>query len=138
MPSRTFLSAVVLLTAALSSCNAQNPALHKVNRIRIGSMGSGAEAERFQGLLIDELGRVGFKVSETMRETDAVLSGEFSTETHGNFSSARVTVLLKSPDGKHTIWSGDYVSQHRGEGHEDVVKRLAATCSEQLQKDWEK
>lgn len=101
-------------------------------------MGSGAEAERFHGLLENALRQVGFEVAGAAGDADAVLTGEFTADVHGDRSQARVTVLLKSRDGKRTIWSGDYVSQHKGEGHEDVVKTVAETCAERLRKDWEK
>lgn len=101
-------------------------------------MGSGAEAERFHGLLEDALRQAGFEVAETAGDADAILSGEFSADVHGDRAMARATVLLKSRDGKRTIWSGDYISQHRGESHEDVVKTVAETCAERLRKDWEK
>jgi len=117
---------------------AQNPALHQVNRIHVTDMGTGAESERFHGLLEDELRHVGFAVADEAGNADALLSGEFSTEVHGDRSFARVTVLLKSRDGKRTLWSGDFISQHKGEGHEDVVKTLAETCAEQLRKQWQK
>ena len=140
MPYRTFTLVAVACLAALSLSRAQatNSALHKVSRIHLAAMGSGAEAERFRTLLGEELQRVGFEVSEEAKQSDAVLSGEFSAEAHGNLSQARVTLLLKSPDGKRTIWSGDYISQHKGEGHEDVVKTLAETCAERLRKELEK
>ncbi len=95
-------------------------------------MGSGAESQRFHGLLEDELQRVGFAVADAGGDADAVLSGEFSVEVLGDRSFARVTVLLKSNDGKRTLWSGDFISQHKGEGHEDVVKTLAQTCRRTL------
>lgn len=140
MPYRTFTLVAVACLAAVSLSRAQAPnsALHKVSRIHLAEMGSGAEGERFRTLLGEELQRVGFEVSEEAKQSDAVLSGEFSAEAHGNLSQARVTLLLKSPDGKRTIWSGDYISQHKGEGHEDVVKTLAETCAERLRKEWEK
>jgi len=140
MPSRIFLLLVVacVALAPLRRAGAQNPAQHKVNRIHVAAMGSGAESERFHGLLEDELQQVGFAVADAGGDADAVLSGEFSTEVHGDRSFARVTVLLKSPDGRRTLWSGDFISQHKGEGHEDVVKTLAQTCAERLRKEWQK
>lgn len=133
-----FAALVLLAVGFVGSARGQNPALHKVSRIHVAAMGSGAGAERFHGLLIDELRRVGFEVSEAVKEADAVLSGEFSAEASGDFSEARVALLLKSPDGKRTIWFGNYLSQHRGASHEDVVKSLAETCAERLRKEWEK
>jgi len=140
MPSRKFVLLVLACAALvpLRRVEAQNPALHKVNRIHVAEMGSGSESQRFHGLLEDELQRVGFAVADTGGDAEAVLSGEFSAEVHGDRSFARVTVLLKSPDSKRTLWSGDFIAQHKGEGHEDVVKTLAQTCAERLRKEWEK
>jgi hypothetical protein len=140
MPSRKVVLLVLACVALvpIHRAEAQNPALHKVNRIHVAEMGSGAESQRFQALLEDELQRVGFAVADAGGDADAVLSGEFSTEVHGDRSFARVTVLLKSRDGKRTLWSGDFISQHKGEGHEDVVKTLAQTCAERLRKEWQK
>ena len=140
MRSRVFvLLFLAFVTAApLRSAEAQNPALHKVNRIHVADMGTGAEAQRFHHLLKEELQRGGFSVAEGGAVDDAVLSGELSTEVQGDRSFARVTVLLKSPDRKRTLWSGDFISQHKGEGHEDVVKTLAETCAERLRKEWQK
>jgi hypothetical protein len=122
----------------LRRAEAQNPALHQVNRIHVAAMGTGAESDRFHGLIEDQLQRAGFAVADTAGDADAVLSGEFSAEVHGDRSFARVTVLLKSRDGKRTLWSGDFTSQHKGEGHEDVVRTLAETCAERLRKEWQK
>lgn len=140
MPHRLLVLLVFAFVAIvpLRRAAAQNPALHNVNRIQVAGMGTGTDAERFRGLLADELRRVGFTVADAASNADALLSGEFSTELHGNQSFARVTVLLKSRDGKRTIWSGDFISQHKGEGHEDVVKTLAETCAERLRKEWQK
>ena len=133
-----FLAVAVVVILPLRRATAQNPALHQVNRIHVAAMGAGAESGRFHGLLEAELQRVGFAVASSAGDADAVLSGDFSAEVHGDRSVARVTVLLKSRDGKRTLWSGDFISQHKGEGHEDVVKTLAETCAEQLRKQWQK
>jgi hypothetical protein len=140
MRSRIVLLLVFVLAAIVPvrRGEAQNAALHKVNRIFVSDMGSGAEPQRFHGLLEDELQRVGFAVSDRSGDADAILTGEFSTEANGDRSFARVSVLLKSRDGKRTLWSGDFIAQHKGEGHEDVVKTLAITCAERLRKEWEK
>jgi len=125
--------ALVLLMA--SACWAQSsPALHQVHRVRVASMGSEAESDRFHGLLRDELRKVGVEISES--DAEAELRGDFSFEKHGDFSSAHANLQLKSLDGKRTLWSGDYVSQHRGTTSEDVVKTLAQTCAERFHHDW--
>src|SRR5262249_30214950 len=131
-----FLLTLSLLLAVIAYSQS-NSALHQVRRIHVAAMGSGADAERFHTLLQDELRNVGFEIVAT-KSADATLSGEFSSEAHGDYSSARATLRLKSPDGKRTLWFGDYVSQHKGSITEDVVKSLAQTCAERLHKDWEK
>lgn len=133
-----FLAVAVVVILPHRRATAQNPALHQVNRIHVAAMGAGAESDRFRGLLEAELQRVGFTVSGSAGEADGILTGDFSAEVHADRSVARVTVLLKSRDGKRTLWSGDFISQHKGEGHEDVVKTLAETCAEQLRKQWQK
>ena len=123
---------------ALPVCRAENPALHRVSRIHVATMGSGDQADRFQSLLREELGKVGFEVSEQGANADALLTGTFSYESGGDRTFARATVTLKSPNGKQILWSGDYVSQHRGQGREDVVQTVAGNCAQQLRKSWEK
>lgn len=133
-----FIAVAGLGFATLTVCRAENPALHRVSRIHLAAIGSGDQTERFQSLLRDELSKVGFEVSEQSANADAILTGTFSYESGDNRTFARATVTLKSPNGKQILWSGDYVSQHRGEGHEDVVKTVAETCAQQLRKSWEK
>ena len=133
-----FLLLAALSSAALRFCDAQSPALHRVKTIHVAAMGSGAESDRFHSLLQDELRKSGFEVANTPQNADARLTGTFTAETSGGNSLARATVTLKSRDGKQLLWSGDYVAQHRGEGHEDVVKTVSETCAGQLRKSWEK
>jgi hypothetical protein len=132
------ISLAGLAALALPACHAQGPALHRVSRINVAAMSSGEQAERFSSLLQDELSKVGFEVVERTANSDAILSGSFTYEAGGDHVFARATVTLKSRDGKQTLWSGDYVSQHKGEGHEDVVKTVAENCAEQLRKTWQK
>ena len=101
-------------------------------------MGSGEQAGRFQSLLLGELSKVGFGVSEQVANADAILTGTFSYESGGDRTAARATVTLKSPNGRQILWSGDYVSQHRGEGYEDVVQTVAENCAQRLRKSWDK
>ena len=133
-----FAALVGLASIVLPACLAENPALHRVSRIHVAPMGSGDQADRFHSLLQDELSKVGFEVSDQSANADAILSGTFSFESNGDRTSARATVTLKSRDGKKTLWSGDYISQHRGQGHEDVVQTVAENCAQQLRKGWEK
>lgn len=132
-----FFALAVFPSIAISKCQAQNPALHHVKTIHVAQMGSGLESVRFRGLLQDELRKVGFEIADTPASADATLAGTFSFDSSGDKSSARASVTLKSSNGRQ-IWSGDYISQHRGQGKEDVVKTTAETCAERLRKDWEK
>jgi hypothetical protein len=137
MNCRSALLLSLALLFPLSTKAQSSPALHQVRTIHVASMGSGSEAQRFRALLQDELRSSGFETSATP-PANATLTGDFSSEARGDSSSAHVNLILKSPDGKRTLWSGDYVSQHKGTTPEDVVKTLAQTCAERLRKDWEK
>jgi hypothetical protein len=133
-----FIAFAGFASMALPPCLAESPALHRVSKIHVATMGSGDQADRFHSLLQDELSKVGFEVSEQSANADAILTGTFSFESGGDRTSARATVTLKSRDGRQILWSGDYVSQHRGQGHEDVVRTVAENCAQQLRKNWEK
>ena len=137
MIRRTTLSCALVLLFTVAIPAQSNPSLHQVRKIHVAAMGSDAEAERFHTLLQDELRSAGFDIADTP-SADAILTGEFSTEAQGDYSSARATIRLKSPDSKRTLWSGDYISQHKGTTREDVVLSLAKTCAERLRKDWQK
>ena len=136
--STIFLITLALLLPLPIGAQSNPSALHQVRTIHVAAMGSSADAERFHTLLQDELRNVGFEIASTASAADATLAGEFSSEAQGDYSSAHATLRLKSPDGKRMIWSGDYVSQHKGTTPEDVVKTLAQTCAERLHKDWAK
>lgn len=138
MTRRTILLSALTLLMGLVSGAQSSPALHQIHKLHVAVMGSGSEAERFHGLLQDELRRAGLEISDSVSGAEADLGGEFSYEAHGDSSSAHANLKLKSADGKRTLWSGDYVSQHRGTVAEDVVKTLAETCAERFRKDWEK
>jgi hypothetical protein len=133
---------LVLALAALPlvpCCFAQSNAglLHRVNTIYVGTMGQGDGAEQYRELLKDELRSVGFDVADRIEDADAVLSGTSSSEVRGDKAMARATVTLKTRAGRQ-IWSGDYVSQHAGQGANNTVQDTAANCAERLRKDWEK
>ena len=134
----TFLALAALASIALPMSYAQNPALHRVSRIHVAAMGSGEQADRFHSLLREELSKIGFEVAEQRANADAVLAGSFQYEAGGELTSARATVTLRPQNGKQILWSGDYISQHKGQGHEDVIRNLAETCAQQLRKSWEK
>jgi len=100
-------------------------------------MGQGGESERFRLLLEKELRRVGFEVANRAEEADAILTGSHTADIHDDKAFARATVVLKTRSGRQ-IWSGDYVSQHWGEGANDTVQTTAENCADALRKDWEK
>ena len=100
-------------------------------------MGQDSDSEHFRLLLEKELLRVGFQIADRAENADAILAGTHSVEVHGDKAFARATVVLKLRSGKQ-IWSGDYVSQHWGEGANDTVKTTAENCAHALRKDWEK
>ncbi len=126
-----FLALAPLLAQA--SAAQSDPALHRVREIRLASFGSSNEATRFRRLLQDALRNNGFEAVGAC--SDATLTGTFSSESHGDYSSAHATPQLKSRDGKQTLWSGDYASQHKGNIPEDVIQTLANTCAERLHHD---
>ena len=136
MTRRIVLLTAMALLANLASRAQSRPVLHQVHRIRVAAMGSGTDSDRFHDLLQDELRKTGFEIGDS--GADAEMSGEFSFEKRGDFSSAHANLQLKSQDGKRTLWSGDYVSQHKGTTTEDVVKTLAQTCAERFHRDWAK
>ena len=137
MPCRPILLALALLVPVAAQPQS-TPTLHQVRKIHIAAMGAGADATRFRTLLQDELRNLGFEISDSPTVADAILAGPFSYEAHGNYASAHATLQLKTPNGKRILWSGDYISQHKGSSQEDVIKSLAQTCAERLHKDWEK
>ena len=135
-----FVTLGVLALTDLRRAPAQLPdaaALRHVKAIYVGAMGLGNEAEHYRLLLKDELGRVGFDVSDKAVDADAVLTGTISAEVHGDRALARATVTLKTRAGRQ-IWSGDYVSQHWGQGANDTVRGTARDCAVGLRKDREK
>ncbi len=103
----------------------------------MGTMGQGGESERYRLLLEKELRRVGFDVANKDGDADAILTGTHTADVHGDKAFARVTVVLKTRSGRQ-IWSGDYVSQHWGEGANDTVQTTAENCADALRKDREK
>jgi len=132
------LAVLPLLACSAFHAQAQNRELHQVRRIYVATMGSGEAASHFREILQDQLRNVDFEVTDSTDDADAVLTGEFSAESHDDKSFARATVTLKSRDEKRTLWSGDYVSQHRGQGNEDVVRTVAENCAQHLKEDWDK
>jgi hypothetical protein len=73
-----FLTLALLPSVSLPRClaQAQNPALHLVRKIYVGTMGQGDQSERFRLLLEKELRRVAFEVADKVENADAILTGE--------------------------------------------------------------
>ena len=59
-------------------------------------MGQGGESEHYRLLLEKELRRIGFQVADKAEDADAILTGTYSWEAHGNNGFARATVVRNS------------------------------------------
>jgi len=111
----------------------QKPALSTIKRIHVGSMGQSDEAERFRLLLAEELVRTGFDVVDDAKLADAVLTGSLAVRVYAEDLTARVTVVLKSPDGVR-LWGNDFGPHYSFRGARDPVKRRAQDVAKALQK----
>jgi hypothetical protein len=127
-----FRLSLLLLLLAIPQFG-QVPSLASVKKIKIGSMGQSDEAERFRLLLDNELNKVGFITTEDSASADAVLTGVLSVRVEADESRARVTVLLKTPDGQR-LWGKDF-EPHLKLGAKDTVKLRAEDVAKALQKD---
>jgi hypothetical protein len=99
-------------------------------------MGQSDEAERFRLLLDNELNNVGFLTTEDSATADGVLTGVLSVRAETDGWRARVTVLLKTPDGQR-LWGRDF-EPHLKLGIKDSVKLRAEDVAKALQKDVKK
>ncbi len=116
------------------ACFAQtNGSLATVKRIYVGSMGQSDEAERFKLLLADELEKAGFATTDDAKTADAVLTGVLSLRVYSDESLARVTAVLKTPDGAR-LWGRDF-EPHASFHRSDTVKLRAQDVAKTLQKD---
>jgi hypothetical protein len=113
------------------------PSLSSIRRIQVGSMGQSDEAERFRLLLEDELGKVGFATTTDAKTADAVLTGALSVRVYADTSRARVTVVLKTPDGLR-IWAGDFEPHYKFGRVKDTVRLRAQDVAKALRKDVDK
>jgi len=111
----------------------QKPALSTAKRIHVGSMGQSDEAERFRLLLADELARSGFDIVDDANSADAVLTGSLAVRVQAEKLSARVTVVLKSPDGVR-LWGDDFGPTLGIRGGRDPVKHRAQDVAKALRK----
>jgi hypothetical protein len=128
---------VVLCLLATAPSFAQPSNLGSVKKIYVGSMGQSDEAERFKLLLVDELGRVGFSTIDDAKSADAVLTGALSVRVYADESRARVTVILKTPDGER-LWGKDFEPHFKLRGSNDSVKLRAQDVAKTLRKDIDK
>lgn len=112
--------------------------LAAIKKIYVGSMGQSDEAGRFQLLLVDELGKAGFTTTDDAKTADAVLTGVLAVRVYSEESLARVTVVLKNPDGLR-LWGKDFQphTQFSLLGG-DTVRFRARDVAKALRKDVEK
>ncbi len=138
---RILIFIVLLLTVFVSNQTfaqeAEEGKLHLVKKIHIGSMGKSDEAERFQLLLEEQLEKKGFIVVTDADKADAILTGVLSLRVYDDTSIARVTVQLKTLDGKR-IWGGDFQPKRSLKRVDDTVKFRAENIAGRLRKDWNK
>ena len=100
------------------------------------------EAERFRLLLADELGKAHFATTEDAKTADAVLTGALSVRVYAEESRARVTVVMKTPDGLR-LWEKDFqphpnFQPHLKFGGADTVKLRAQDVAKTLRKEVDK
>jgi len=96
-----FMFIVALLSAlALPLCADEN-ILASIKAVYVGSMGQSDESERFRILLEGELTKAGFTSVDAAEKADGVLTGALAVRVYADESIARVTVVLKTPDGRH-------------------------------------
>ena len=116
-------------------CIAQGSgSLASVKKIHVGSMGQSDEAERFQLLLVDELGKAGFVTTDDVASADAVLTGVLAVRVYSDESLARVTTVLKTPDGVR-LWGRDFEPHTSFKFQRDTVKLRAQDVAKTLRKD---
>jgi hypothetical protein len=125
--------ALILLFALVLPIHAGDNALASVSKIYIGSMGQNDEAERFRILLDTELTKAGFTTVDAPEKADGVLTGALAVRVYADESVARVTVVLKTPDGKH-LWDKDF-EPHGHLGRIDTVKLRAQDVAKALRKE---
>jgi hypothetical protein len=137
MSLASVFGAVILFCVGTAPCFAQASNLGSVKKIYVGSIGQSDEAERFRLLLEDELGKVGFSTIDDAKSADAVLTGALSVRVYAEESRARVTVILKTPDGVR-LWGKDFEPHVKFGGTKDSVKLRAQDVAKTLRKDVDK
>jgi hypothetical protein len=138
MSFATLLVAIIVMCLlATAPSYAQPSNLGSIKKIYVGSMGHSDEAERFQLLLVDELGKAGFSTIDDAKDADAVLTGALSVRVYADESRARVTVVLKTTDGVR-LWGKDFEPHFKLGGSNDSVKLRAQDVAKALRKDIDK
>ncbi len=137
---RTAAARVVALALLLSCCSAmqaqQGKALLKTSApMYVGTMGDSEKAEDFRAMVGYELGRAGFKVTDFRQQTDKILTGLLAIREEGRQSRVRVTVFLKTADGK-TLWTGDFGASSGPMRIEDAMRRRATEIATSLRKQF--
>jgi hypothetical protein len=139
LDKRTLSVMLLAITAPLRIwADAPNPALRKVERIFVGDMGQGNEAERFRMLLRQELSRASFKTVDKAEEADAVLTGVLVVRTYELRSDAKAIVVLKTAKGE-TVWESGFGSskKRKMKRPSDPVMFQAQDIVFHLRQDWE-
>jgi hypothetical protein len=127
-----FMFIVALLSAlALPLCADEN-ILASIKAVYVGSMGQSDESERFRILLEGELTKAGFTSVDAAEKADGVLTGALAVRVYADESIARVTVVLKTPDGRH-LWDKDF-QPYAHFGGIDSVKLRAQDVAKTLRK----
>ena len=136
---RTLSVLLLTITAPFQIwADAPNPALHKVEKIFVGDMGQGNEAERFRLLLSQELSRANFKTVDKAEEADAVLTGVLVVRTYELKSDATATVVLKTTKGEKVWESGfDRPKKRKAKRAKDPVMFQAQDIALRLRDDWD-
>jgi hypothetical protein len=131
--------AILLGLLAILGFAQGNGSLAAVKKIYVGSMGQSDEAARFQLLLADELGKAGFATADDPQTADAVLTGALSVRVYSDESLARVTVVLKTPDGIR-LWGKDFQPHKQWSlfSSNDTVRLRAQDVAKTLRKDVDK
>jgi hypothetical protein len=127
------ITLALLLVLTLPLLATSESTLSSIKRIYVGSMGQSDESERFRILLEGELNKVGFTSVDAAEKADGILTGAMSVRVYANKSTARATVVLKTPDGVH-LWEKDFQPHPHLRGR-DTVKLRAQDVAGTLRKD---
>ncbi len=124
------------------------PELGLVQKIHVGYLGDGDEAERFGILLKRQLEKAGFTTVEAPEKADARLSGILVVRVFAYGSAAYATLTLSSPEGQQ-LWLRDFGPGSGGFWRRvarpgvwpevrDGVRSIAERAVKELKADWER